>query len=149
MLTHKVSALFLLQKKSGKFLSCIFFLCFFSYYSFSQTQVKTSIVRGKLLYKQHCLSCHQADGSGVPRLTPPLARTQHVLGDAGRLIKIVLNGLNEEIEVNGDYYSNPMPPFAAVLKDQEIADVLSYIRSNFGNKVAPVKAASVTLQRKK
>jgi mono/diheme cytochrome c family protein len=102
-----------------------------------------TIARGKALYKQYCMSCHQENGSGVPRMNPPLAKTEYVLGDKKRLIGILLNGLNEDVEINGEYYSNPMPSQAA-LKDQEIADILSYVRNSFGNKASTVSTAEVS-----
>jgi len=104
------------------------------------------IARGKALYRQYCISCHQENGSGVPRMNPPLIKTEYVLGDKTRLIGILLNGFNEDVEINGDYYSNPMPSQAA-LKDQEIADILSYVRNSFGNKASTVSAAEVTTVR--
>lgn len=128
------------------------------FYSSAQTQKKASfqtsaakafnasIERGKAVYLKTCIACHQADGNGVPRLNPPLSKTDYVLGDKTRLIKIVLNGLNEEIEINGDYYSNPMPPFNT-LSDQEVADVLTYIRNNFQNKASAVTASEVKTVR--
>jgi mono/diheme cytochrome c family protein len=105
-----------------------------------------TIARGKLLYKQYCISCHQENGTGVPRMNPPLVKTEYVLGDKTRLIGILLNGLNEDVEIDGEYYSNPMPSQAA-LKDQEIADILSYVRNSFGNKASTVSAAEVTAVR--
>lgn len=128
-----------------------------SFYSSAQTKKKAvvqtsakalnaSIERGKAVYLKTCIACHQADGNGVPRLNPPLSKTEYVVGDKTRLIKIILNGLNEEIEINGDYYSNPMPPFNT-LSDQEVADVLTYIRSNFQNKASAVTASEVKTVR--
>lgn len=105
--------------------------------------LKASIERGKLVYEQYCLACHQVDGSGVPHLNPPLIQTSYVLGDPTTLVNIVLKGLNEEIEINGNYYSNPMPPLGEVLKDEEIADVLTYVRNSFGNKAGPITVKQV------
>jgi mono/diheme cytochrome c family protein len=104
------------------------------------------IAKGKVLYKQYCISCHQENGTGVPRMNPPLVKTEYVLGDKTRLIGILLKGLNEDVEINGDYFTNPMPSQAA-LKDQEIADILSYVRNSFGNKASTVSAAEVTAVR--
>jgi len=116
---------------------------------FGQTNtMAASIARGKVLYQNICLACHQADGSGVPRMNPPLIRTSFVLGDKTKLITIVLKGLNDDVEIEGEYYSNPMPP-QAQLKDQEIADVLTYVRNSFGNKAGAVKAAEVKVVRAK
>ena len=103
-------------------------------------QVK--MAKGEMLYKQICASCHQADGSGVPRMNPPLIKTSYVLGDKSKLIKVLLLGLNEEVEIDGEYYSNPMPSQAA-LKDDEIAAVLTFVRNSFGNKAAAVTPAEV------
>lgn len=111
--------------------------------------LKASIDRGKIVYEQYCLACHQVDGSGVPHLNPPLIKTSFVLGEPAVIIDIVLNGLNEEIEINGNYYSNPMPPLGEVLKDEEIADVLTYIRNSFGNKASAVTEAQVKEVRAK
>lgn len=103
--------------------------------------------RGKTLYEQNCLACHQADGSGVPGLNPPLIKTNWVLGDKKQLITILLNGMDEEIEIDGEPYHNVMPPFN-YLSDQDIADVLTYIRNNFTNKASTITAAEVTAARK-
>ncbi len=103
---------------------------------------------GEKVYKKYCISCHQADAGGVPNLNPPLIQTTYVLGDKERLINIVLHGLNENIEIDGETFSNPMPPLS-ILKDQEIADVLTYVRNNFGNKASAITAAEVKMVRAK
>ena len=103
---------------------------------------KPSLAKGKLVYTTYCLSCHQADGGGVPNMNPPLINTPYVLGEKTRLIKILLNGLNEEVEINGSYYTNPMPAHN-FLKDEDIANVLSFVRNNFTNKAPVITAAEV------
>jgi mono/diheme cytochrome c family protein len=113
-----------------------------------QPASKASIERGKTVYTTYCLACHQADGSGVPRMNPPLNKTQYVTGDKKKLINILLKGLDEEIEIAGEYYSNPMPSHAH-LTDQEIADVLTYVRNSFGNKSSGIAKNEVTAERKK
>ena len=105
-----------------------------------------SIVAGKAVYTKYCLTCHQADGGGVPNMNPPLEKTEYVLGDKNRLINIILRGLDKEIEINGDTYVNPMPSHD-FLKDKEVADVLTYIRNSFGNKASAVTAAEVKKAR--
>ena len=100
------------------------------------------------MYSLTCLACHQANGSGVPNLNPPLKQTNWVLGDKDSLITILLNGMNEEIEIDGEYFSNTMPSQAA-LKDEQIADVLTYIRNSFGNKADAVTAEEVKKLRPK
>jgi mono/diheme cytochrome c family protein len=103
--------------------------------------------RGKIIYEQTCLPCHQADAGGVPGMNPPLRKSPYVQGAAARLIGIVLQGLNDGVEIDGETYSNPMPSFSTVLKDQEIADVLSYLRNNFGNKAGPISQSQVSRTR--
>lgn len=106
----------------------------------------SSIANGKLVYTQNCLSCHQADGGGVSNMNPPLIKTTYVLGDKMRLAKIVLNGFSEKVEIDGDVYSNIMPSLN-YLSNQQIADVLTYVRNNFGNKASAVTAAEVSKAR--
>lgn len=72
------------------------------------------------------------DGMGVPGMNPPLVKTEWVLGDKERLIGVVLNGLSGDVEINGELYSNTMGSFA-MLKDKQIALLLSYVRQSFGN----------------
>jgi mono/diheme cytochrome c family protein len=112
--------------------------------------MKAAIERGKKVYETTCLPCHQPDGSGVPNMNPPLAKTKWVLGDKKQLVKIVLKGLQGgEIEIDGDKFHNPMPPQESTLSDQEIADVLTFVRNNFGNKASMVTAAEVKAIRAK
>jgi mono/diheme cytochrome c family protein len=101
-----------------------------------------SIARGRNVYVQNCLTCHQADGHGVPNMNPPLIQTTYVLGDKTKLISIVLNGFSEDVEINDKTYSNTMPSHD-FLKDQEIADVLTYVRNSFTNKASRVSAKEV------
>jgi mono/diheme cytochrome c family protein len=101
---------------------------------------------GKVVYEQYCLACHQIDGSGVPQLTPPLINTDYVKGDKTKLINVILKGL-QGVEVEGEMYDNPMPPFD-YLSDEEVAAVLTYIRSNFSNKASAIKKEDVALAKK-
>lgn len=111
-------------------------------------EFKASMVKGKEIYERVCIACHQADAAGVPRMIPPLVKTKWVLGDKKTFVKIVLNGLQGgEIEINGDTFSNPMPAQGDLMTDQEIADVITYVRNSFGNKASPVKAAEVKVFR--
>lgn len=110
--------------------------------------LQKSKAAGEKVYKKFCISCHQADGGGVPHLTPPLINTSYVLGDKETMIKILLNGL-KNVDIDEESYSNPMPPLGSVLKDQQIADVLTYVRNSFGNKAAVVTVAEVKEVRSK
>ena len=108
--------------------------------------LKAAIANGQKVYADNCLSCHQADALGVPNMNPPLVKTDYVLGDKVRLIKIVLNGFNESVEINGNTYSNNMPAHD-YMTDAQIADVLTYVRNSFGNKAPYVTAAQVKAVR--
>ena len=109
----------------------------------TQPSPKDSIERGKKVYGDYCIACHQADGSGVPKMNPPLINTSYVTGDKRRLVSIVLNGLKGgEVEIDGNTYDSPMTPHD-FLNDQQIADVLTYIRNSFGNKASAVSADEV------
>jgi mono/diheme cytochrome c family protein len=113
-----------------------------------QPDLKSSIQRGKKVYETYCLNCHQPDGKGMPGMNPPLTKTKQVLGNKTQLINIILLGLEEETVVNGETYFNPMPS-QPHLKDQEIADVLTYVRNSFGNKASLVTTAEVKAARAK
>jgi mono/diheme cytochrome c family protein len=106
--------------------------------------VPAAAERGKMIYEQTCLPCHQADAGGVPGMNPPLRKSPYVQGAPAKLIGIILQGLNNGVEIDGETYSNPMPPFGAVLKDRDIADVLSYLRNHFGNRAGPISKPQVS-----
>jgi mono/diheme cytochrome c family protein len=104
--------------------------------------------RGEVIYAKTCLACHQADGTGVSGLNPPLKSSAYVAGEPAKLIGIVTGGLNTGVEINGDMYTNPMPAFGSSLTDNEIADVLTYIRNHFDNKAASISPDQVKAGRK-
>jgi len=111
-----------------------------------QPTAGTSIARGKIVYTNVCLPCHMADGGGVQNMNPPLANTTYVLGNKAALIKIVLHGFKEDVEINGSTYSNIMSAHDD-LSNLQIADVLTYVRHSFGNKASAVKTAEVSQAR--
>jgi len=114
----------------------------------ASSSLKSTMQRGELVYKSVCLTCHQADGGGVPRMNPPLIKTKWVLGDKTKLITLMLKGMNEPIEIEDEEYHNPMPPHAQ-LSDQQIADVLTFVRNSFGNKASAVTPTEVKSVRAK
>jgi mono/diheme cytochrome c family protein len=108
-----------------------------------------SAARGKTVYLQRCMVCHQADGGGVPKLNAPLDASTAVNGsDVSKLIKYIVKGFADRVEIDGELYSNAMPA-AADLTDQQIADVLTFIRSNWSNKAGPVTTLQVKQTRSK
>ncbi|MBM3432047.1 MAG: cytochrome c [Bacteroidetes bacterium] len=114
----------------------------------SQRDKEPTYKRGAALYQQHCASCHQSDGKGVTRLIPPLVGTDYVSGDKGRLIRILLQGLNEPIVVQEEEYYSPMASFQH-LNDIQLADILSFVRTRFGSGASFVTPKEVQQQRKK
>jgi len=109
-------------------------------------EMAARIKNGKKLYVTHCSACHMPKGDGIPGLNPPLIETDWVTGDKDRIIGIVLNGLHEEIEVNGQKYQGPMAALP-YLKDQEVADILTYVRERFGKGASPVSPEEVAKVR--
>ncbi|MBW3128714.1 c-type cytochrome [Hymenobacter profundi] len=103
------------------------------------------LASGKKVYTQNCLTCHMADGGGVQNMNPPLSKTSYVLGDKNRLINILLNGMEDQ-DIDGESYQNVMPAHD-FLTDQQIADVLTYVRNSFGNKASAVQAGEVKTAR--
>ncbi|MGJ8655181.1 MAG: PVC-type heme-binding CxxCH protein [Akkermansiaceae bacterium] len=100
--------------------------------------VRKSFISGKEIFEKegNCATCHQENGNGLPDVGfPPLAKSEWVTGDEERLIKITLHGLIGPITVKGKKYPGqvPMTSFKQ-LSNQEIADVLTYVRNSFGNK---------------
>jgi mono/diheme cytochrome c family protein len=99
--------------------------------------IKASAARGKGMYLQTCLACHQMTGMGLPPAFPPLAKTDYVTGDTRRLVAIVLKGISGAMTVDGKVYATGMPQpdltFPQLKDDKNVADVLNYVRTSFGN----------------
>ncbi|WP_212003322.1 copper-containing nitrite reductase [Chitinophaga sp. HK235] len=104
------------------------------------------IAMGKMVYSKTCLACHQENGTGIPNAFPPLAGSDFLNADAGRVIDIVLHGKTGEVVVNGAKFNGVMP--AQTLTDEEIANVLSYVYSSWGNKKQEIKPGTVAAKRK-
>lgn len=100
---------------------------------------------GKTLYN-NCLPCHQATGQGIAGAFPPLAESEWVNGPIENLIRIQLRGINGPLDVKGTTYNGVMPAMAQQT-DEEIAAVLTYVRSNFGNNSSEVTADQVKALR--
>ncbi len=107
----------------------------------------SDLLNGRKLYNDYCASCHKPDGKGVANTFPPLAGTTRVNGDPNKLINVVLKGLSGPIVVKGQKYNSAMPAFN-FLKDEEIAKILTYVRSSFGNKSGAINKMEISKQRK-
>jgi len=108
---------------------------------------------GRIIYnKPTCVICHQADGNGTPGQFPPLTGSEWLKEpEPGRIIRIVLNGLNGPLQIGGKSFNGSMVPWKENLSDEEIAAVLTYVRKDkgFGNNAPEVKPARVEAVRKK
>jgi len=109
--------------------------------------LKASITRGKDVYTAQCMSCHMEQGEGIESVYPPLAKSDYLMADKKRSIDEVLHGLTGQIKVKGATYDGVMTGFET-LSDQDISDVLNYIRNSFGNKGAAVTPEEVKGSRK-
>jgi len=100
-------------------------------------------INGKKIFETRCLVCHQADGGGVPNMNPPLDGSTNVQGkDIARLVKIIRNGYDERVALDGMYYNNAMTANPD-LKEDAIADLLTYIRTSWSNKAGVVSTSQV------
>ncbi|NDD38972.1 MAG: hypothetical protein EB082_11285, partial [Verrucomicrobia bacterium] len=106
---------------------------------------------GENIYEMACLPCHQPEGKGLPGVYPPLAGSDWVRGDKERVIRIVLHGLTGPVTVAGQTFGNtpasvPMPAMGG-LEDAQLAELLTFVRSEFGAGASPVTAAEVKAVR--
>lgn len=100
---------------------------------------------GERIYTNNCLACHQASGGGIKGAFPPLAKSDYLNADKKRAIQTVVHGREGAITVNGEKYNAVMP--AQVLNDEDIANVLSYVYSAWGNSKQVVTPADVKAVR--
>jgi nitrite reductase (NO-forming) len=87
--------------------------------------------KGKRVYLQTCFACHQTNGAGLSPVFPPLAKSDYLMADKTRAITAVVKGLAGPIKVNGQDYNGVMPP--VLLTDEQVAQVVTYVRNSWGN----------------
>ncbi len=102
---------------------------------------------GAAIFSGRCAACHQLTGNGVPGVFPPLAASEYVNGPPDRLARLVLRGLMGPVTVAGASFNGAMPAWADQLTDGEVAAVLTYVRSHFGNNSGEVTADLVASAR--
>ena len=105
------------------------------------------VAAGKQVFTKNCQACHQASGLGVPGAFPPLVGSPWVVGSDQIVVRILLNGLHDPVNVNGLTYNGVMPTWRDVLTDGEIAAVATYIRQWPPNAAPPVTVATVAAVR--
>jgi mono/diheme cytochrome c family protein len=106
------------------------------------------MTEGENLYKGACIACHEADGSGAPRIYPPLPGNANLQSaDPSSTLRVILDGAQT---ITTPRAPNPgsMPAYARQLSDQEIADVTNYIRNSWGNAAPAVTPAQVKKARR-
>jgi len=107
------------------------------------------LAKGKALFTANCAACHQANGEGLPGAFPSLRGNDEVNeADPSEQLHAVLKGL-QGARVGGVVYSSPMPPFGSALSDADIANIVDYERSAWGNHGVPVTPARVAAERAK
>jgi nitrite reductase (NO-forming) len=89
------------------------------------------IARGKTVYTSICMACHQAEGQGIPKAFPPLAKADYLNADTDRAIATVIHGLQGKVTINGEVYESIMPQLG--LSDEQVSNVLTYVYSQWGN----------------
>jgi glucose/arabinose dehydrogenase/cytochrome c553 len=104
-------------------------------------------MNGLVLYNSYCAGCHQRDGKGDNNRYPPLAGSDWLAGDKEKLIKVILNGLQNEITVNGKTYNGVMPAHGGFLDDHAIASIATYITKRFNKENTLVASSDVTRLR--
>lgn len=112
----------------------------------STTSPAKTGIAGDDVYKRTCVACHLATGEGLPNTFPPLAKSDYI-ANRENTIRQVIKGSSGELTVNGKTYNNTMPP--QNLTDEEVAAVLTYVYSNFGNSGSAVTAEEVKQVRAK
>jgi mono/diheme cytochrome c family protein len=101
---------------------------------------------GQAVYGRHCLTCHQADGYGVPNMQPAIVGGTWVGGDPRALAMFVMTGGFDSASRKNSDNGNVMPAFAQ-LPDEELAAILTFIRAKFGKGASPVSAADIAAAR--
>jgi nitrite reductase (NO-forming) len=128
----------------------LFIIATISLMAFRETtqkfDLKASIERGKEVYNSQCITCHMEKGEGLEGAFPPLAKSDYLMADKKRAVKQILEGVSGDMVVNGVTYNGEMP--AIDLTDEQVSDVLNYVRNSWGNKGGAVTPTEVKAERK-
>lgn len=97
---------------------------------------------GKRVYDQYCKACHMTDGSGVKGMHPPLVNNKTVTGNNDKLIEVTMKGMSGKVVIDGVTYNGIMPPHNH-LTNQQIVDVLNYVRQSFTKSTTEITTEEV------
>ena len=117
--------------------------------AFAQDAPPDQVAMGKTVYMTVCFACHQPTGLGIPPVFPPLTKSEYVNGAAERFAAMILKGNAGPMTIEGKPYNMIMPGQEALLTDEKIAAVMTFVRSSFGNSAPAVAADVVAAARKK
>jgi mono/diheme cytochrome c family protein len=131
-----------------KLLRLVSTLAFLVRFTCSPTVSMADQVAGSKVYLDSCAVCHMTDGSGVPGMQPALDGDPVVGGDPGQLIRLILQGPAKVLPADRPIFSSTMPAFDQ-LSDQQIADLLTYLREQYGGKASVIKPEQVAVERGK
>lgn len=106
------------------------------------------IAQGKKAFGANCVSCHQSNGMGIAGQYPPLVKSEYVNGGSKRPIMVLLKGVQGKLKVEGVEYNGAMPAWEKQLTDKKIAQILTYIRQDWGNQSPPITPEEVAAARK-
>src|SRR5688572_26201180 len=126
-------------------LSCAMLAATFS--KAADDETAALVAKGKLLYLQNCVICHQGAGQGTPGTFPPVAKSDYLMAKPENAIRPVVEGLSGRITVNGSNYNNTMPPI--LLTDEQVAAVLTFVRTTWNSAEDVITPAQVATVRAK
>jgi nitrite reductase (NO-forming) len=109
--------------------------------------LEKSVAKGKEIYSVQCITCHLSKGEGIPTVYPPLANSDFLKNQPEKSISFLIYGASESITVNGIEYSGEMQNLK--LTDEQVSDVMNYIRNSWGNKGEPLKPSHILAIREK
>ena len=116
-----------------RYLALVYLLaCITLWGTLQQDSLEASKARGRQVYEDFCITCHQDSGEGVEGIYPPLASSDYLMAQRTPSIRGIKYGQRGPLEVNGITYDNVMIPMG--LSDQEVADVMNFIRNTWGNR---------------
>ena len=135
-----------MMQKTLTYLSALLALASFAR---AQDAAADQLTEGKKNYMLICIACHQPTGLGLPPVFPPLTKSPYVNGSPERFASIILKGNAGPFTIEGKPYNQIMPAQEAMLTDEKIAAIMTFVRASFGNTPAPVTAEVVAAARKK